>query len=133
MKEEESNMMIADITEKYATLSPAQKDIFAGYGLRQIKHFVEISLPAMEAVLPQGAYVQGINEDGKVQALQTETEDYYVWISDLQWQKTKRATLRVDAKEDAIAIWEIFNLQQYALVDLSHVHRDYLAALQPVS
>ena len=129
MKEEESNMMIADITEKYATLSPAQKDIFAGYGLRQIKHFVEISLPAMEAVLPQGAYVQGINEDGKVQALQTETEDYYVWISDLQWQQRPIATENIDLKEDAIAVWEIFGLEQYELIDLSHIHRDFLDSM----
>ena len=43
--------MIVNIQQKYDELSPAQKDIFAGYGLRQVKHFVEISLPTIEAAL----------------------------------------------------------------------------------
>ena len=115
------------VDEKYQQLTPEQKEIFAGYGLRQIKHFVEISLPKIEAVLPQGAVVQGINEDGKVQAFNPETEHYYIWISDLQWQQTKAATKTVDSKEDALAIWRIFELNHYELIDLSHVHRDYLA------
>ena len=37
--------MISDIQEKYDQLNGQQKDSFAGYGLRQIKHFIEISLP----------------------------------------------------------------------------------------
>ena len=37
--------MISDIQVKYEQLSAKQKEIFAGYGLRQVKHFVEISLP----------------------------------------------------------------------------------------
>lgn len=122
--------MMAKIEEKYHKLSPSQRDIFAGYGLRQIKHFVEINLPAMEAVLPEGAFIQGINTDGKVQAYDAKTRQYYLWISDLQWQQSNRATQAVDLKEDAIAIWQIFDLKDYALVDLSHVHRDYLAALE---
>ena len=40
--------MISDIQAKYDQLSSAQKDIFAGYGLRQVKHFVEISLANIE-------------------------------------------------------------------------------------
>jgi hypothetical protein len=124
--------MIAEIEEKYQRLSPTQREIFAGYGLRQIKHFVEINLPAMEAVLPKGAFVQGINGEGKVQALQPETKDYYIWISDLQWQKAKRITQAFDSKEDAIAIWQLFELANHELVDLSHVHRDYLASLEQV-
>ena len=35
--------MISNLQEKYEQLSPSQKEIFAGYGLRQVKHFVEIS------------------------------------------------------------------------------------------
>ena len=34
--------MIPDLRKKYEQLSKDQKDIFAGYGLRQVKHFVEI-------------------------------------------------------------------------------------------
>lgn len=119
--------MIPNIEEKYRQFSPAQKDIFIGYGLRQIKHFVEISLPNIEAVLPEGAYVQGINADGKVQAYQPDTQQYYLWISDLQWQLSSRATQAIDLKEDVIAVWDLLNLKDYALVDLSHVHRDFMA------
>ena len=61
--------MISDIQAKYDQLSSAQKDIFAGYGLRQVKHFVEISLANIEPVLPENAFVQGVNAAGKVQAL----------------------------------------------------------------
>ena len=118
--------MIPDICDKYNQLSPAQKEIFAGYGLRQVKHFVEISLPKIEAVLPEGAYVQGINAEGKVQAIHPKTKKTYIWISDLQWQERPIATENVDLKEDAIAVWKIFNLKDYELIDLSHVHRDYL-------
>ena len=123
-----SSMML-DIQEKYNQLTQTQKDMFAGYGLRQIKHFVEISLPKIEQLLPVGAEVQGINAEGKVQAYDAKMDQYYVWISDLQWQKSNRATLTVDLKTDAIAIWQLFELANHELVDLSHVHRDYLASL----
>ena len=118
--------IIPDIQQKYVQLSPAQKDMFAGYGLRQIKHFVEISLPTIEAVLPEGAIVQGINAEGKIQACNPETDQYYLWISDLQWQTTQRASKAVDLKEDALEIWNIFDLKSYELIELSHVHRDFL-------
>jgi len=118
--------IIPDIQQKYAQLSPAQKDMFAGYGLRQIKHFVEISLPTIEAVLPEGAIVQGINAEGKMQAYNPEADQYYLWISDLQWQTTQRASKAVDLKEDALEIWNIFDLKSYELIELSHVHRDFL-------
>ena len=99
--------------------------MFAGYGLRQIKHFVEISLPTIEAVLPEGAIVQGINAEGKMQAYNPEADQYYLWISDLQWQTTQRASQAVDLKEDALEIWNIFDLKSYELIELSHVHRDF--------
>jgi len=83
-------LVIADIEQKYAQLSEAQKEMFAGYGLRQIKHFVDISLPNLEATLPEGAIIQGINADGKVQAFNAATGQYYLWISDLQWQLSNR-------------------------------------------
>ena len=118
--------MIPNLQEKYALLSDSQKDIFAGYGLRQIKHFVEISLPTIEAVLPEGAIVQGINAEGKMQAYNPDTDQYYLWISDLQWQTTQRASKAVDLKEDALEIWNIFDLKSYELIELSHVHRDFL-------
>ena len=121
--------MISDIQEKYNRLTPAQKEIFAGYGLRQVKHFVEISLPKIESVLPEGAYVQGINADGKVQAINPSTHQTYIWISDLQWQERPIATENIDLKEDAIAVWDIFGLEQYGLIDLSHIHRDFLDSI----
>jgi hypothetical protein len=120
--------IIPDIKQKYAQLNDTQKEMFAGYGLRQIKHFVEINLPTIEASLPDGAVVQGINADGKIQAFQPETGQYYLWISDLQWQATQRASTAVDLKEDALAIWNIFDLKSYELIELSHVHRDFLQA-----
>ncbi len=121
--------MISDVQEKYDQLSPAQKEIFAGYGLRQVKHFVEISLPKIEAVLPVGAQVQGINAEGKVQAINLVTKQTYLWISDLNWQERPIATENIDLKEDAIAVWEVFGLEQYELIDLSHVHRDFLESV----
>lgn len=121
--------MILDVQEKYDQLSPAQKEIFAGYGLRQVKHFVEISLPKIEAVLPEGAQVQGINAEGKVQAINTATKQTYLWISDLNWQERPIAIENIDLKEDAIAVWEIFGLEQFELIDLSHVHRDFLESV----
>ncbi|MDY6456837.1 hypothetical protein SKM57_02495 [Acinetobacter faecalis] len=121
--------MISDVQEKYDQLSPAQKEIFAGYGLRQVKHFVEISLPKIEAALPEGAQVQGINAEGKVQAINPVTKQTYLWISDLNWQERPIATENIDLREDAIAVWEIFGLEQYELIDLSHVHRDFLESV----
>ena len=118
--------MISNLQEKYNQLSPAQKDIFIGYGLRQIKHFVEISLPKIEAALPEGAKVQGINAEGKVLAYHEASQQYYVWISDLQWQIYTKPTVAVDLKEDAIAVWQIFNVKDHELINLSHIHRDFL-------
>lgn len=118
--------MISDIQVKYEQLSAKQKEIFAGYGLRQVKHFVEISLPNIEAVLPEGALVQGINAEGKVQATNTANQCTYIWISDLQWQERPIAKDNIDFKNDFIEVWKIFGLDQYELIDLSHIHRDFL-------
>lgn len=118
--------MIPDLRKKYEQLSKNQKDIFAGYGLRQVKHFVEISLPKIEAVLPEGAFVQGINAEGKVQAIHPNNHKTYIWISDLQWQERPIENENIDLKEDAIAVWRIFELESYELIDLSHIHRDFL-------
>ncbi|AXY56246.1 hypothetical protein CDG60_06475 [Acinetobacter chinensis] len=121
--------MISDIQEKYDQLTQAQKDIFAGYGLRQIKHFVEISLPKVKSVLPEHTQVQGVNAEGKLQAVNAGTQQNYIWISDLQWQLRKVAVMHIDTKEDFQKVWEIFNLAQYELIDLSHIHRDFLETL----
>ncbi|MEG2359451.1 hypothetical protein [Acinetobacter sp.] len=118
--------MISDIQVKYDQLSPKQKEIFAGYGLRQVKHFVEISLPKIEPSLPENAYVQGVNANGKVQALNPDTQQAYLWISDLQWQQTQTPSASVDLKQDFIQVWQDFELAQYELIDLSHIHRDFL-------
>ena len=91
--------MIAGILEKYDQLTDAQKEIFAGYGLRQVKHFVEISLPNIEPVLPAGAHVQGINSEGKVQAINDVTHQTYLCISYMQWQERPIATSNLDLKE----------------------------------
>jgi hypothetical protein len=115
-----------NIEQKYAQLTEAQKEIFAGYGLRQVKHFVEISLPNIEPSLPENTYVQGINAEGKVQAVNSETKETYLWISDLQWQERPITMVNIDLKEDFLEIWKIFNLQAYELIDLSHIHRDFL-------
>ena len=120
--------MIQDIQEKYVQLNQAQKDIFAGYGLRQVKHFVEISLPNIEPSLPENTYVQGVNAEGKVQALNVDTKQTYIWISDLQWQERTIVTRHIDLKEDILTIWEMFELKNYPLIDLSHIHRDFLAS-----
>jgi len=115
-----------NIEQKYAQLTEAQKDIFAGYGLRQVKHFVEISLPNIEPALPENTHVQGINAEGKLQAVNSETGQYYLWISDLQWQATAQPSNSIDLKDDFLEVWKIFNLGQYELIDLSHIHRDFL-------
>ena len=115
-----------DIQKKYEQLNTAQKEIFAGYGLRQVKHFVEISLPNIEPALPENTHVQGINAEGKVQAVNSETKETYLWISDLQWQERPITMVNIDLKEDFLEIWKIFNLQAYELIDLSHIHRDFL-------
>ncbi|WP_353141573.1 hypothetical protein [Acinetobacter pragensis] len=123
--------MISDIQEKYDQLSPEQKEIFAGYGLRQVKHFVEVSLPNIEPSLPENAAVQGVNANGKVQAMNADTQQAYLWISDLQWQATASPTASFDSKQDFIEVWKTFELANYELIDLSHVHRDFLEN-QPV-
>ena len=60
-----------------------------------------------------------------MQAYNPEADQYYLWISDLQWQTTQRASQAVDLKEDALEIWNIFDLKSYELIELSHVHRDF--------
>ncbi|MFW2078097.1 hypothetical protein ACG94X_10300 [Acinetobacter sp. ULE_I010] len=118
--------MILELEQKYKQLTEAQKEIFKGYGLRQIKHFVEFSLPKIEATLPQEGKVLGINAEGKVQAINTATNQTYLWISDQQWQAANTVSSHVDIKEDFQEVWKIFNLQNQDLIALSHVHRDFL-------
>ena len=118
--------MISELEQKYKQLTEAQKEIFRGYGLRQVKHFIEFSLPKIEATLPEKGKVRGINAEGKVQAINTETNEVYLWISDQQWQAAQIASNRVDLKEDFLEVWKIFDLQNQDLIELSHVHRDFL-------
>ena len=115
-----------NIEQKYAQLTEAQKEIFAGYGLRQVKHFVEISLPNIEPALPENTHVQGINAEGEVQAVNCEYNETVRWISDRQCQDRPITMFNIDLKEDFLEIWKIFNLQAYELIDLSHIHRDFL-------
>ena len=122
--------MISNLQEKYDQLSPSQKEIFAGYGLRHVKHFVEISLPMIEQELPAHCQVQGINAEGKMQAINPQTQQSYLWISDQQWQERPNSASKIDLKEDFLAVWKVFNLQAYELIDLSHIHRDFLETQQ---
>ncbi|ALH96594.1 hypothetical protein [Acinetobacter equi] len=122
--------MITNIQQKYDQLTPTQKEIFAGYGLRQVKHFVEVNLPTIQATLPDGAHVEGINVEGKLQARNPNNQKTYIWISDKQWQEKPVSMQNIDLKEDFIAVWEVFHLEKYNLIDLSHVHRDFLESLQ---
>ena len=121
--------MIPELEQKYKQLTDAQKEIFKGYGLRQIKHFVEFSLPKIEATLPQEGKVLGINAEGKVQALNTATNQTYLWISDQQWQAAQTVSNHIDLKEDFIEIWQVLELKNQDLIDLSHIHRDFLASM----
>ena len=121
--------MIPELQQKYQQFTQAQKEIFRGYGLRQIKHFVEFSLPKIEATLPPQGKVLGINAEGKVQALNTETQQNYLWISDQQWQETTVISKNIDLKEDFIEIWKVLDLEHQDLIDLSHIHRDFLETL----
>ncbi|WP_111860090.1 hypothetical protein [Acinetobacter sp. CFCC 10889] len=118
--------MIPELEQKYQQLTEAQKEIFRGYGLRQVKHFIELSLPKIEATLPQQGKVLGINAEGKVQAINTETQQVYLWISDQQWQAANSKSNHVDLKEDFLVVWEIFDLKHQDLISLSHIHRDFL-------
>lgn len=119
--------VINNIEQKYEQLTYAQKEIFRGYGLRQIKHFVELILPKIELYLPEYTVVLGLNLDGKPQAENQITHEMYVWISDQQWQKSKIKTRQIDLKQDFIQIWKTFELAHQDLVQLSHIHRDFLA------
>ncbi|BAP38125.1 hypothetical protein ACNPQK_04900 [Acinetobacter guillouiae] len=121
--------MIPELEQKYKQLTDAQKEIFKGYGLRQIKHFVEFSLPKIEATLPQEGKVLGINAEGKVQAVNTATNQTYLWISDQQWQAAQTVSNHIDLKEDFIEIWQVLELKNQDLIDLSHIHRDFLASM----
>jgi len=119
--------MIPELEQKYKQLTDAQKEIFKGYGLRQIKHFVEFSLPKIEATLPQEGKVLGINAEGKVQAVNTATNQTYLWISDQQWQAAQTVSNHIDLKEDFIEIWQVLELKNQDLIDLSHIHRDFFS------
>lgn len=121
--------MIPQLEQKYQQLTQAQKDIFSGYGLRQVKHFVEFSLPKIESCLPEGARVIGINAEGRIQAENTQTGAIFVWISDQTWQASNLHSLHVDLKQDFIEIWQLLGLKQQDLIDLSHIHRDFLQQL----
>lgn len=118
--------MILELEQKYKQLTEAQKEIFKGYGLRQIKHFVEFSLPKIEETLPPEGKVLGINAEGKVQAINTQTNQTYLWISDQQWQAASTVSSHIDLKEDFIEIWKVLGLEHQDLIDLSHIHRDFL-------
>ena len=117
-----------EIEQKFEQLTAAQKDIFQGYGLRQVKHFIEYALPQVEAILPQSAMVQGINAYGQIQAFDPVNEQSYVWEETMWYVSSTSGSL--DQKQDFLQVWKIFDLAQYALIDLSHVHRDFLEQYQ---
>lgn len=117
--------MISNIQEKYNQLNSVQKDIFAGYGLRQIKHFIEYCLPEVQPLLPENSVIEGINTSGMVQALQQKTLKSYVWDG-TTWNVSASSIPIMDTTDDFQLVWEIFDLSLYELIELSHVHRDFL-------
>jgi hypothetical protein len=117
--------MISNIQEKYDQLNSVQKDIFAGYGLRQIKHFIEYCLPEVQPLLPENSVIEGINTSGMVQAVQQETRKCYVWDG-TTWNVSANFIPIMDTTDDFQLVWEIFDLSRYELIELSHVHRDFL-------
>ena len=125
--------MIPELEQKYQQLTDAQKEIFDGYGLRQVKHFVELSLPKIEPSLPANAEVIGINVEGRIQAVNVQTQQIFLWISDQQWQETKKQSAHIDLKQDLIQIWQLLELQNIDLIDLSHIHRDFLQTRNTIS
>ena len=118
--------MTPELEQKYLQLTDVQKEIFKGYGLRQVKHFVELSIPKVEHCLPEGTAVVRVNAEGRVQAINPATQQIYLWISDQQWQLSHKPSLHVDAKEDFLQIWTIFELEKQDLIHLSHIHRDFM-------
>ena len=116
--------IIPDIQQKYAQLSPAQKICLRVMVYVRLNILLRLACPLLKPFSLKA--IAGINAEGKMQAYNPDTDQYYLWISDLQWQTTQRASQAVDLKEDALEIWNIFDLKSYELIELSHVHRDFL-------
>jgi hypothetical protein len=69
--------------------------------------------------------IEGINTSGMVQAVQQDTRKCYVWDG-TTWNVSANFIPIMDTTDDFQLVWEIFDLSHYELIELSHVHRDFL-------
>lgn len=112
------------INRDFRLLDRAQQELVVGYGFRQIKYMIENDLSRAEQIVPDGAEIQGVNEFGRWQAINSAEKKRYTYFpSNNEWSKSIEFNGggEVDALSDLQRIYKLFNLKMLTLEELFNI------------
>jgi hypothetical protein len=105
-------------------LDRTQQELVVGYGFRQIKYMIENDLNRAEQIVPDGAEIQGVNEFGRWQAINSSEKKRYAYFPlNNEWSKSIEFNGggEVDALSDLQRIYNLFNLKMLTLEELFNI------------
>jgi len=112
------------INRDFRLLDRTQQELVVGYGFRQIKYMIENDLNRAEQIVPDGAEIQGVNEFGRWQAINSSEKKRYAYFPlNNEWSKSIEFNGggEVDALSDLQRIYNLFNLKMLTLEELFNI------------
>lgn len=109
------------INRDFRLLTRTQQELVVGYGFRQIKYMIENDLSRAELIVPDGAEVQGVNDFGRWQAINTKEQKRYAYFPhENEWSQAINFNGGgdVDDLADLQRIYKLFNLKMLTLEEL---------------
>lgn len=111
-------------------LNSIQHKLFVDYGLRQIKYMFDVD-DVTKSKLPDGAVLVGLSQSFmRWAAIDEENKIRYGYFKGQtpEWSEAKDYSnvKDFDKLSDFEFIYDTFNLKDYELDSLTHVHRNYL-------
>lgn len=116
--------MSEKINRDFRLLDRTQQELVVGYGFRQIKYMIENDLNRAEQIVPDGAEIQGVNEFGRWQAINSSEKKRYAYFPlNNEWSKSIEFNGggEVDALSDLQRIYNLFNLKMLTLEELFNI------------
>lgn len=109
------------LNRDFRLLDRTQQVLVVSYGFRQIKYMIENDLSRAELIVPDGAEIQGVNEFGRLQCINTKEQKRFVYFPhNNEWSQAIEFNGggNVDELSDLKRIYNLFNLKMLTLDEL---------------
>lgn len=109
------------LNRDFRLLDRTQQVLVVSYGFRQIKYMIENDLSRAELIVPYGAEIQGVNEFGRWQCINTKEQKRFAYFPHSnEWSQAIEFNGggNVDELSDLKRIYNLFNLKMLTLDEL---------------